>query len=902
MRECIDIKEKKVARAALNLTPLLLVLALGVASLTSGCSAPMTTSAANAGSKAQSGQLKVSALTAQASLGVAYNAVITVTGGSAPYSFSIASGSLPTGLSLDPMTGSITGTPTVAGTYNFVISVASSRSVEYGAMRDPVLTPVSFPVPGVEYGSAVGQIVVSGGNAAKISISPANVTLGSQERQSFTAQVSGTASTGVTWSASAGSISSNGLYVAPQESTNTTVVVTATSTANPGLHGSVTLTVTPITALAIATSTLPQGNISTPYIATLSATGGVMPYQWSLSNGSLPSGIQLQAGSGTITGMTAVAGSYSFTAKVTDSSGKSASFPLSLTISSRSASGFDGPAELPRVYIQTAMTNTPAPGKKTLVSAGGNLQTALNNANCGDTIQLQAGATFSGAFNFPAKSCDDDHWIIVRTTSPDSALPPEGTRLMPCYAGVSSLPGRPAFHCASTKNVLAKLLMNAGGSGPVVFVTGANHYRLLGLEITRTTGTGIVYALVSAPAIAATANNIILDRVWVHGTAQDDTKKGLLLGGMSYASVIDSFFTDMHCTSITGACTDAAAVGGGSDDPVGPFKIVDNFLESSGENILLGGAAASITPADIQISQNHLFKPLTWLKGQPGYVGGPDGNAFIVKNLFELKNAQRVLLEANIMEDSWGGFSQDGYAIVITPANQSVAGGGNVCPICQVTDVTIRYNSIGHVGGGLQIGNVLSDNGGAALDGERYSIHDLTIDDINNITYSGSGNVAEIENMAATAPLLQNISISHLTALAPRMLFSIGAGLTRPMVNFNFTNSIFLAGTYPIWSTGGTTNCANADMPLTTFNACFSPYSFTKNVIIATPSRYPSSVWPPENFFPTGVNTVQFVNYNNGNGGNYQLLSTSPYHNAGTDGKDLGADVATIVSETTGVY
>ena len=47
---------------------------------------------------------------------------------------------------------------------------------------------------------------------------------------------------------------------------------------------------------------------------------------------------------------------------------------------------------------------------------------------------------------------------------------------------------------------------------------------------------------------------------------------------------------------------------------------------------------------------------------------------------------------------------------------------------------------------------------------------------------------------------------------------------------------------------------------------------------------------------------LQFVNYNNGNGGNYQLLSTSPYHNAATDGTDLGADISTIVSETAGVY
>jgi hypothetical protein len=50
------------------------------------------------------------------------------------------------------------------------------------------------------------------------------------------------------------------------------------------------------------------------------------------------------------------------------------------------------------------------------------------------------------------------------------------------------------------------------------------------------------------------------------------------------------------------------------------------------------------------------------------------------------------------------------------------------------------------------------------------------------------------------------------------------------------------------------------------------------------------------------VAAVQFVNYNNGIGGNYQLLPSSPYKNAGSDGKDLGADIDTILSETAGVY
>src|ERR1019366_7384898 len=118
---------------------------------------------------------------------------------------------------------------------------------------------------------------------------------------------------------------------------------------------------------------------------------------------------------------------------------------------------FDGPAELPREYVKSTLKNTPAHGKTWTVRSGQSLEPVLANAACGDIIQLQAGATFGGNFVIPAKNCDDSHWIIIRTSAPDSSLPPEGTRLTPCYGGVSSLPGRPPLHCSSTANVLARI-------------------------------------------------------------------------------------------------------------------------------------------------------------------------------------------------------------------------------------------------------------------------------------------------------------------------------------------------------------------------------------------------------------------------------------------------------------
>ncbi len=534
-----------------------------------------------------------------------------------------------------------------------------------------------------------------------------------------------------------------------------------------------------------------------------------------------------------------------------------------------------------------------------MVGPGQSLKQVFASASCGDIIQLQAGATFSGNFVVPDKSCDDAHWIIIRTSAPDSSLPAEGTRLTPCYAGVSSLAGRPRLNCASTTNVLAKIEFDGkGGSGPITFSSGANHYRLIGLEVTRAVSPAAVYNLIQ---FEGPADHVVFDRLWVHGTAQDETVRGILLGPSRYVAVVDSFFTDFHCVAKTGSCTDTQAIVGGlSDNPMGPYKIVNNFLEAAGEIIMFGGGPATMTPADIEIRHNHMFKPLTWMKGQAGYVGGTNGNPFIVKNLFELKNAQRVLVDGNIMENSWGGFSQVGFAILLTPKNQAGSNGSNLCPICQVTDVTIRYNSISHVGAGLQIANTLSDNRGAPLDGQRYSIHDIVIDDIDGKKYNGPSEFAQV-SVRAGAPVLQNVTINHVTAFPSSTMFIIGATTTQ-MKNFVFTNSIVNTGTYPIWSTGGgATNCAYYDKPLTTFNACFSPYSFASNAMIGSPSSYPPSLWPSGNFFPASASAVQFVNYNGGNGGNYQLQPSSPYKGKGTDGEDLGADVVAIDSATAGV-
>jgi hypothetical protein len=576
---------------------------------------------------------------------------------------------------------------------------------------------------------------------------------------------------------------------------------------------------------------------------------------------------------------------------------------LSAAQSSAARPGFDGPAELPRIFLRTSMTDTPVPGKNHLVKAGDNLQEALDKASCGDTIRLEAGATFTGIFRLPQKRCDDLHWIIIRTSAPDTDLPPEGTRMTPCYAGIASLPGRPAFPCPAPHNVLAKIAYaGKGAPGPIFFAPGANHYRLLGLEITRAPSEIRVSNLAAAEDHAA-ADHLVFDRVWMHGTSQDETTRGLYLSGTTYVAVIDSYFSDFHCVAVTGACVDAQAIGGGGGDIAGgPYKIVNNFLEASGQSMMLGGGPATTTPADIEIRRNHMYKPMTWKAAQPGFVGGTSGKPFIVKNIFELKNAQRLLFEGNILENSWGGFSQKGFAIVITPKNQSP----NVCPLCKVVDVTLRYNRAAHMGGGMELANVLSDTKGASTAGERYSIHDMVFEDIDADKYDGFGMFALVMSVN---PKLRDVWLDHITAFPPRVLFGLGGPTGEPKVTgFVFRNGIVAAGERQLTSTGGgLRNCAGQQPhALAMVNNCFQDPSFTHNVIVGARGN-----WPPGNWFPGNFSDVGFVDFKNGNGGDYHLCqgprqpgsckAASKYLKAGTDGKDIGADIDAVNSATEGV-
>lgn len=126
------------------------------------------------------------------------------------------------------------------------------------------------------------------------------------------------------------------------------------------------------------------------------------------------------------------------------------------------------------------------------------------------------------------------------------------------------------------------------------------------------------------------------------------------------AAIINCRISDFHSVGF-----DAQAISG-INGP-GPFKILNNYLEASGENILFGGAAPAIpglVPSDIEIRQNHFYKPWSWRVGDPSYAG----EHWTVKNLLEFKTGTRVWVDGNILENSWADLpiGQSGYAILLT--------------------------------------------------------------------------------------------------------------------------------------------------------------------------------------------------------------------------------------------
>lgn len=240
-----------------------------------------------------------------------YSVTLEAEGGNGEYTWSLESGTLPAGLSLDESAGTIAGTPTLAGTSGFTVKVSS----EDGQETTKGLSITTSLVP-------VASVVVSP--------SSASVTVGDTTRLTATARdAAGNVITGraVSWSSTNGGVATVG------DGGLVTGIGVGSAAVTAVVEGhSASATVTVHAPLTVVTGSLAEGTVGVAYDQTLAATGGNGTYTWSVGSGSLPGGLTLSASTGTVSGTPSVAGVFDFTVRVTSGDGQWAERSLEIVV------------------------------------------------------------------------------------------------------------------------------------------------------------------------------------------------------------------------------------------------------------------------------------------------------------------------------------------------------------------------------------------------------------------------------------------------------------------------------------------------------------------------------------------------------------------------------------------
>ncbi|MFL5620521.1 MAG: Ig-like domain-containing protein [Gemmatimonadaceae bacterium] len=357
--------------------------------------------------------------------------------------------------------------------------------------------------------------------------------------------------------------------------------------------------------------------------------------------------------------------------------------------------------ELPRASVATTY---PTPARQVRVAAGANLQSAIDAAQPGDELLLAPGATFIGNFNLPNKG-SSTAWITIRSDVSDATLGAAGTRMTPSRASGANL---------------AKVLTPSNAPA-IATALSAHHYRLTGIEVGATGAAFDVNGIIrlgdgssAQNSLSLVAHDLVVDRVFVHGQATQSIRRCVSLQSATSA-VIDSWISDCHSNE-----GDSQGIIGWNGP--GPYLIRNNHIEGGHQAVFFGGADPWITnlsPSDITILGNHITRPLSW------------NGVWQTKTIIETKNARRLLLEGNMIENVWAS-AQVGFALLLKSENQS-----GTAPWSQSTDFTVRYNRIRNGGSGINI----AANPGAnpAVPAARISVYDNVIENLGISPYIGDG-------------------------------------------------------------------------------------------------------------------------------------------------------------------
>ena len=217
--------------------------------------------------------------------------------------------------------------------------------------------------------------------------------------------------------------------------------------------------------------------------------------------------------------------------------------------------------------VSVAFCDAGAEAAVVRVPAGGNLQAALNAAQPGDVILLDAGAEYVGNFILPATS--GAAFITLRSATADTLLPADGVRIAPSQTALlarlrspntmSALRTAPFAH--HWRLSYLEFAANAGGSGDVIEIGD---------------GSSAQNSLDQIP------HDFILDHLYVHGDPLLGQKRGIALNAAA-VTIRDSYVSECK-----GVGMDTQAIAGWNGP--GPFLIENNYLEAAGDNVMFGGS------------------------------------------------------------------------------------------------------------------------------------------------------------------------------------------------------------------------------------------------------------------------------------------------------------------------
>ena len=463
--------------------------------------------------------------------GTAYTQTIATSGGAGTLTLTISTGSMPAGLSLDS-SGHITGAPTGPnGTVNFTVKVTDSSnggaqsatqnlSILINLPPAPTITTTSLPA-GVE-GAAYSQTIQATG-------------LGS-----LTYSISaGTLPPGLSLNSSSGAIT--GTPLGPNTTSNFTLTVTDSS--NPKQTGSKALSITinlPAPPV-ISPTTLPNGNVGSPYSQTLSVSGGLGPtFTWIISSGTLPAGLILTGNNTTakISGTpTTAQTNVAFTIQVTDSSVPSQSGTQNYTVTiSPPAPLSITTASLPNGAFNTAYNATIsatggiAPYTFSLDAASSPLPAGLTLTNGNNQGVISGMPTTAGSFTNIIVDLHDSQAPTAASASKTFTLTITASAIV---ISPASLPNG-AVSTSYSVNITA-----TGGVSPYTFSLDASSSALpAGLSIA---SNSTMATISGTPTAVDTTNNIII--------GVKDSEQPAVIQKMTYSITISAAGVSITTTS-----------------------------------------------------------------------------------------------------------------------------------------------------------------------------------------------------------------------------------------------------------------------------------------------------------------------------------------------------------------